>query len=143
LTSLEISLACHSRNIDALVSLTTGTDSDISQDELSWDYCRQLGLGYWLTSPVALSNVLETLARSQYKVRKNPNDCFLLYIAIKKKNILLGLMRSVTKLKQLFELMAQDFTEPKWAKSAAESAFRALSMQNMRWRLDSSSWLQI
>ena len=38
------------------------------------------GVGYWVQSPDALSSMLQTLAKTVYAKRKNPNDCMLYYL---------------------------------------------------------------
>ena len=121
-----VAFAFHSSSVETLISLTTGAQAPLPPTGLSWDVCRQLGVGYWLKG-AELSSVIESVARAQYVVNKNPNDCFLFYLALGKKQLLLGLMKQNSKYDAVFQFMSQDFSEQDNRESASKNAFRALT----------------
>ena len=61
--------AFHSSSIETLISLTTGAQAPLPPTGLSWEVCKQLGVGYWLRG-LDLSVVMESVARAQYVVNK-------------------------------------------------------------------------
>ena len=121
-----IAFGYHSSSIETILSLTTGPQATLPLTGLSWDVCRQLGLGYFLRG-ADLSATIEAVAKAQFAVNKNPNDCFLFYLALGKKSVLLGLMRQNSKYEAVFQFMSQDFGEQDNRTAASKNAFRALT----------------
>ena len=126
LSTHAIAYGYHSSSIETILSLTTGSQSTLPLTGLSWDVCRQLGLGYFLRG-AELSATIEAVAKAQFAVSKNPNDCFLFYLALGKKSVLLGLMRQNSKYEAVFQFMSQDFDEQDNRTAASKNAFRALT----------------
>ena len=126
LSTHAIAFGYHSSSIETILSLTTGPQSTLPLTGLSWDVCRQLGLGYFLRG-ADLSATIEAVAKAQFAVNKNPNDCFLFYLALGKKSVLLGLMRQNSKYEAVFQFMSQDFEEQENRTAASKNAFRALT----------------
>lgn len=62
---------------------------------LTWPKLRALGVGFWLTDAAALRSTAEALARAQYAASKDPHAPALLYAALGKKAVLMGLFRSI------------------------------------------------
>ncbi len=79
LSTASITHALHSTSTDTLLSLTIGAQSSLSEDDLTWEYMRAMGMGYWL-SGVLLQETCLRLAGCQFRKRKNPNDCLLMYL---------------------------------------------------------------
>lgn len=74
----------------------------------------------------------EVIARNEYtkSETKNPVDCSLYYLALRKKAVLQGLWRIATWNKEQSatqRLLANNFDEPKWRRSALKNAFALLS----------------
>jgi hypothetical protein len=74
---------------------------------------------------------LELVARNEYTKteEKNPIDCSLFYIALKKKNILQGLWRMASWHREQAatqRLLANDFQEPRWKTAALKNAYALL-----------------
>ncbi|KAI8800094.1 RAVE protein 1 C terminal-domain-containing protein, partial [Cladochytrium replicatum] len=102
--------------------------------KLTWKEARILGMGYWLTNLEMLRRQVETMARNQYMAKndKDPVDCSLFYIALKKKNVLLGLWRIAQSHPEqaiMVKFLANDFSEERWQKAALKNAYALLGKQ--------------
>jgi hypothetical protein len=77
---------------------------------------------------------METLARNQYAQtdERNPVDCSLFYLALRKKNVLLGLWRSAGWHKEqtaMIKFLSHDFREARWRTAASKNAYALLAKQ--------------
>eukprot|EP00850_Spirogloea_muscicola_P018188 SM000164S02250 [mRNA] locus=s164:77152:88541:+ [translate_table: standard] len=59
----------------------------------TWDSFHALGAGFWLTNTAALRQQMEKLARAQFMEKRDAKDCALLYLALNRQTVLLGLMK--------------------------------------------------
>ncbi|XP_057841085.2 uncharacterized protein LOC131050818 isoform X2 [Cryptomeria japonica] len=110
--------ACQSDCQDVLLDLCLS-------DELSWPALRSLGVGFWFTNVTSLRSRMEKLARAQYLKRKDPKDCALLYMALNRRNVLLGLFKLSRdeKDKPLVGFLARNFEEEKNKAAALKNAY--------------------
>lgn len=74
----------------------------------------------------------EIVARNEYTKgeEKNPVDCSLFYLALRKKTVLQGLWRMAAWNKEQAatqKLLANNFSDPKWKKTALKNAYALLS----------------
>lgn len=84
------------------------------------------GAGYWLT--LSQRAQFEIIARNEYTKTndKNPVDCSLYYIALKKKAVLTGLWRMATWSREqgaTQKFLANNFDEPRWRTAALKNAY--------------------
>lgn len=73
----------------------------------------------------------EVIARNEYtkSEMKNPIDCSLFYLALKKKTVLQGLWRMATWNREqsaTSRFLANDFQDPKWKTAALKNAYALL-----------------
>ena len=74
----------------------------------------------------------ETIARNEYTrgELKNPVDCSLFYLALKKKTVLQGLWRMASwnkEQKATQRFLANNFEDPKWRTAALKNAYALMS----------------
>jgi hypothetical protein len=74
----------------------------------------------------------EVVARNEYtrSEDKNPVDCSLLYLALRKKAVLQGLWRMASWNKEQVatqKLLANNFSDAKWKTAASKNAYALLS----------------
>lgn len=74
----------------------------------------------------------EVIARNEYAKSelKNPVDCSLFYLALKKKTVLQGLWRMASWNREqgaTQRLLANNFDEPKWKTTALKNAYALMS----------------
>jgi hypothetical protein len=75
------------------------------------------------------------IARNIYLSKKDfrdPIDCSLFYIALRKKNLLQGLWRTAPHHNEqaaMIKFLANDFTEQRWKTAATKNAFALLGKQ--------------
>lgn len=74
------------------------------------------------------------IARNTYlsKDIKDPVDCTLFYLALRKKTLLQTLWRTAYHHNEhniMVKFLANDFSEPRWQKAAAKNAFVLLGKQ--------------
>ncbi|KAG0465578.1 hypothetical protein HPP92_019742 [Vanilla planifolia] len=99
--------------------------SSILSTEPSWLEMRNLGMGFWFTDASQLRPRMEKLARAQYLKRKNPKDCALLYLALNRLQVLVGLFKisKDEKDKVLFGFLSRNFQEEKNKAAALKNAY--------------------
>lgn len=71
------------------------------------------------------------IARNEYTKtdEKNPIDCSLYYLALKKKNVLMGLWRMASwnrEQSSTQKLLSNNFQEPRWKTAALKNAYALL-----------------
>ena len=74
----------------------------------------------------------EVIARNEYakSEMKNPVDCSLFYLALKKKTVLQGLWRMASWNREqavTMRLLSNNFEEPRWKTTALKNAFALMS----------------
>lgn len=100
-----------------------------------WKDARNVGLGFWISNPITLKQTFEAIARNQYWGPDGVHDpvaCSLFYIALRKKNVLLGLWKLANhhqEQPQMLKFLANDFEEEKWQNAALKNAFALLGKQ--------------
>ncbi|KAI5821217.1 RAVE protein 1 C terminal-domain-containing protein [Pyronema omphalodes] len=120
----EITWAFHSDSQEILIDLVNRD----SEQRMLWPQARESGIFMWLKDTEAIKRQFELLARSHYTStdERNPVDCALYYLALKKKNVLAGLWRMAHWHKEqaaTMRILANDFTEPRWRTAAAKNAY--------------------
>ncbi|ORY37104.1 WD40 repeat-like protein [Rhizoclosmatium globosum] len=130
LGSRDISWAFYSDSQDFLVDFV----SQIFSGKPLWKDVRSLGMGFWLKNTEALRRQIEAIARNHYMAKedKDPVDCALFYICLKKKNVLLGLWKLASSHPEqgaMLKFLANDFAEERWQKAAVKNAFALLGKQ--------------
>lgn len=76
----------------------------------------------------------EVIARNEYTKtdEKNPVDCTLFYLALRKKQVLVGLWRMATWNKEqrgTQKMLANNFTDPRWQTAAMKNAYALLGLR--------------
>uniref|UniRef100_A0A1I8AB21 Rav1p_C domain-containing protein n=1 Tax=Steinernema glaseri TaxID=37863 RepID=A0A1I8AB21_9BILA len=85
----------------------------IQKSQPTWAELRNLGVLWWLKNSQALKTCVEKLAKAGFQLDQNPMDASLYYLALKKKNVLTHLFKSV-KDSKMSEFFSQDFTQEYW-----------------------------
>lgn len=116
--SRVLAWAYHSDCQDILLDLCLSDGS-------SWPEMQTLGVGFWFTNIVSLRSRMEKLARTQYLKRRDPKDCALLYMALNRLNVLMGLFKlsKEEKDKPLVGFLARNFQEEKNKAAALKNAY--------------------
>ncbi|CAG7563181.1 unnamed protein product [Fusarium equiseti] len=130
----EINWAFHSNSQDILVDFV----SRQNHGNMLWEHARESGLFMWLTDPTALKAQFELVARNEYTKNevKNPVDCSLYYLALRKKTVLQGLWRMANWNKEQAatqRLLANNFEDPKWRSVALKNAYALLSRRRFEY----------
>jgi len=127
ITWREIVWAYHSESQDILLDLVAGQFSR----RIRWDHARESGMFMWMTDLTALRAQFEVIARNEYTKtdEKNPVDCSLYYIALRKKNVLIGLWRMAAWNREQSatqRLLSNNFQESRWKTAALKNAYALL-----------------
>ncbi|KAI9845530.1 MAG: regulator of (H+)-ATPase in vacuolar membrane [Thelocarpon superellum] len=120
----DIVWALHSGSQDILVDLVWRQ----FQGKMVWEQARESGMCMWVADVTALRAQVEILARNQYTQtdEKNPVDCSLFYLALRKKNVLVGLWRMAgwhREQRSTQKLLANNFSDPRWKTAALKNAY--------------------
>ncbi|KFX96352.1 hypothetical protein O988_05364 [Pseudogymnoascus sp. VKM F-3808] len=123
----EINWAFHSNSQDILTDVVTRQ----FHGRVLWEHARESGLFMWITDSTALKEQFEKIARNEYTKsdEKNPIDCSLFYIALKKKAVLQGLWRMAGWNREqaaTLKLLSNNFQEEKWKTVALKNAYALL-----------------
>ncbi|OJJ35113.1 hypothetical protein ASPWEDRAFT_492490 [Aspergillus wentii DTO 134E9] len=130
----EIVWAFHSGSQDILTDLVSRQFSG----KMGWSSARESGIFMWLADPIAVRAQLEVIARNEYTKteEKNPIDCSLYYIALRKKKILQGLWRMATWHREQAatqRLLGNNFEEARWKTTALKNAFALLGKRRFEY----------
>lgn len=130
----EMVWAYHSNSQDILVDIITRQH----KGRLEWPQARDTGIFMWLTDREALLAQFEVVARNAYTSTdiKNPVDCTLFYLALRKKAVLLGLWRMATWSREqaaTMRLLKNDFNDPKWKTTAAKNAYALMGRRRFEY----------
>ncbi|KAL2144684.1 hypothetical protein VTI28DRAFT_8712 [Corynascus sepedonium] len=130
----EINWAFHSTSQDVLVDIV----SRQSQGRMLWKDARDSGIFMWLADNAAVKSQFEVIARNEYAKNdpKNPIDCSLFYLALKKKTVLQGLWRMAAwnpEQGATQRLLANNFDQPKWRTVALKNAYALMSKRRFEY----------
>lgn len=121
LTMRDISWALHSDQKEMVFSFV----DNFYNHRLTWDSVKQVGLVYWLDQ-LRLTTLIETIARNEFGDTRDPSGrVSVLYLAIKKKQVLVGLWRTVShqEKQKLLKFLGNNFNEERWRSAALKNAF--------------------
>ncbi|RUP50038.1 RAVE protein 1 C terminal-domain-containing protein [Jimgerdemannia flammicorona] len=107
---------------------------NIAGGKLLWKDAKAMGIFLWLEKTESVYQQMEVIARNTYmsKEERDPIDCTLFYLALRKKKLLLGLWKIATHHKEqkaMLNFLANDFEQPRWQKAALKNAFALLGKQ--------------
>ncbi|KAF2840037.1 hypothetical protein M501DRAFT_1056409 [Patellaria atrata CBS 101060] len=130
----EITWASHSESQDILTDLV----SRHYQGRMLWRHARESGLFMWMTDISALRTQFEIIARNEYTKtdEKNPIDCSLYYLALKKKAVLIGLWRIATWSREqgpTQRLLSNNFQDPRWKTAALKNAYALMGKRRFEY----------
>ncbi|KAK7416511.1 regulator of (H+)-ATPase in vacuolar membrane [Neonectria magnoliae] len=130
----EINWAYHSNSQDILVDFV----SRQNHGSMLWEHARESGLFMWLSDAAALKSQFELIARNEYTKSevKNPVECSLYYLALRKKAVLQGLWRMANWNREqgaTQRLLANNFEDPKWRTTALKNAYALLSKRRFEY----------
>ncbi|KAL1988776.1 hypothetical protein VTN96DRAFT_7660 [Rasamsonia emersonii] len=130
----EIVWAMHSGSQDILTDLV----SRQFNGKMVWKSARESGIFMWLSDLTALRAQLEVVARNEYTKteEKNPVDCSLYYLALRKKNVLQGLWRMANWHREQAatqRLLANNFQEARWKTAALKNAYALLGKRRFEY----------
>lgn len=124
LSMRDVTWALHSDNKELLLSMF---DSHI----MSWERAREYKISFW-TKEADLIQKFEQIAKYEFSrdETRDPNRCAIFYLALKKKQILIGLWRMSTghpEKQKFLKFLSNDFSEKRWQSAALKNAFVLLS----------------
>ncbi|CAG8530036.1 3694_t:CDS:10 [Cetraspora pellucida] len=126
----DMNWAMHSDSQDLLIEYSTVA----SGGKILWNDARVHGIFLWLRSNESVRQQMEVIARNHYmqKEERDPTDCSLFYMALRKKKLLLGLWRTANNHKEqaaMLKFLLNNFDEPKWKTAALKNAYALLGKQ--------------
>lgn len=116
--------AFHSEAQEELVQVILQTQ----RGNIRWSNLRELGLGWWIRNNNILKRLMEQLAKAAFQSKNDPLDAALFYLAMRKKNLVWGLYRSISD-KKMTEFFANNFSDEKWRKAALKNAYALMGKQ--------------
>ncbi|KAF4554481.1 putative RAVE protein 1 [Elsinoe fawcettii] len=130
----EVLFAYHSTSQDLLIPLILSSNAS----NISWPLARQSRLFTFLTSRTTLLEQFEALAQKAYTSSdpRNPVDCSLHYLALRKKSVLVGLWRMATWSREqgaTMRLLRNDFSEPRWRTAAQKNAYALMGKRRFEY----------
>ncbi|ODV85323.1 hypothetical protein CANARDRAFT_28586 [[Candida] arabinofermentans NRRL YB-2248] len=127
-TLRDVSFALHSSNKDLLLNMIN-EQCGLKIDAVN---CSRYGLPYWLDND-KLVEVVETIAKNEFfkhqdenNGAKDPSGSSIYYLALRKKQILLGLWRNSLghpEQQKMIKFLNNDFKQDRWRSAALKNAF--------------------
>ncbi|KAL0097480.1 RAVE protein 1 C terminal-domain-containing protein [Phycomyces blakesleeanus] len=127
--------ALHSQSQDLLLERCIR----LCNNKLMWEEAKSLGIFLWLKKIDTVKEQMGVIARNTYLSKedfKDPESCTLFYLALRKKNLLLGLWRSAGHHKEqvvMTKFLSNDFTLPRWKTAASKNAYVLLGRQRFEY----------
>ncbi|KAI8640796.1 RAVE protein 1 C terminal-domain-containing protein [Parasitella parasitica] len=128
--------ALHSQSQDLLLERCIR----LCDNKLVWEDARHLGLFVWLQKIDVVRDQMSNIARNIYLSKssesRDPVDCTLFYLALRKKTLLEGLWKTASSHKEqaaMRKFLANDFTDPRWQRAASKNAFALLGKQRFEY----------
>lgn len=121
LTMRDTSWALHSDQKEMIFGIV----DNFYNHRLSWETVRKVGLAYWLDRH-KLTTLVETIARNEFGDTRDPSGrVSVLYLAIKKKQVLIGLWRTIfhPEKDKVLKFLSNNFAEARWRSAALKNAF--------------------
>lgn len=121
LSMRDITWALHSDQKEMLFGIV---DNNYGH-RLSWDKIKKVGLPYWIDKH-RLTTLVENTARIEFGDSRDPSGrVSVLYLAIKKKQVLVGLWRTVyhPEKDKVLKFLGNNFSEERWRSAALKNAF--------------------
>jgi hypothetical protein len=130
----EFAWAYHSGSQDVLVNIVSRHFSG----RMLWKDARESGMFMWMTDITALRAQFEIVGRNEYTKtdEKNPVDCSLYFLALKKKNVLSGLWRMATWHREQAgtrKMLSNNFDESRWQTAALKNAYALLGKRRFEY----------
>ncbi|KAF1981333.1 WD repeat protein-like protein [Aulographum hederae CBS 113979] len=130
----DIVWAYHSGSQDILADLVTRHYNG----KMLWQHAKESGVFMWMSDINALRAQFEVVARNEYTKtdEKNPVDCSLYYLALKKKAVLVGLWRMATWSREhgaTSRLLANNFQEARWRTAALKNAYALMGKRRFEY----------
>ncbi|USP81648.1 hypothetical protein yc1106_08922 [Curvularia clavata] len=130
----EIVWAFHSGSQDILVDLVSRHFSG----KMLWQHAKESGVFMWMSDTNALRAQFEVIARNEYTKteEKNPVDCALYYMALRKKPVLVGLWRMATWSREqaaTHRLLSNNFNEERWKTAALKNAYALMGRRRFEY----------
>lgn len=132
ITMRDVSFAMHSDNRDLLYNLI---NEQVGM-KIDWITAKRYGLPYWLNLQ-KLTIAMESIARNeflkyedQHDGARDPSKCAIFYMALKKKQILLGLWKTAIghpEQSKMIKFLSHDFDEVRWRRAATKNAYVLMS----------------
>ncbi|RKF61109.1 Regulator of V-ATPase in vacuolar membrane protein 1 [Erysiphe neolycopersici] len=120
----EFNWAYQSNSQDMLIDIV----SHQNHRKLLWKKAQESGICIWIKDRMKLLSCFEDIARNEYNktTMRNPIDCSLFYLALRKKSVLQSLWRIATWNREqaaTMKLLANNFQEKKWRTAAMKNAY--------------------
>lgn len=120
LSMRDISWALHSDQKEVLYSAVMHV-----YKRLDWQAVKNCGLVYWLDKR-RLQELVETVAKCEFADERDASGrVSVLYLAIKKKQLLIGLWKTTShpEKEKVLKFLNNNFSEPRWQSAALKNAF--------------------
>lgn len=128
LSMRDITWAIHSENKELLLQLI---EQSIKDGKFTWEISKDYGLSHWVKYD-ELIKTIEIIARNEFVLpdKRDPGKCAIYYLALKKKQILIGLWKTSVghpEQQKMLTFLKNDFKEKRWRSAALKNAFVLLS----------------
>ena len=127
--------AYYSESHDYLLS----TINQYADQRMVWSIAKSLSMGWWIRNPETLRRQIELMARNQFLSKdgvKDPTLCALFQLALRKKNVLVGLWKISSLHPEqtiMLKFLSNDFEQERWQNAALKNAFALLGKQRFEY----------
>uniref|UniRef100_K3X8Q7 RAVE complex protein Rav1 C-terminal domain-containing protein n=1 Tax=Globisporangium ultimum (strain ATCC 200006 / CBS 805.95 / DAOM BR144) TaxID=431595 RepID=K3X8Q7_GLOUD len=89
---------------------------------MTWKEMKQLRLPFWVKSVAKLQQFMEKAAQTEYAATRDPFHVALFYVLLGKTKLLASLFK-VNNETRIYELLSNNFAEPRWKNAAIKNAY--------------------
>jgi hypothetical protein len=123
--SMQIVLLSHSLNKEEALSEIRNEKGE--KAVVSWEWVRNIGLPFWYDNREELKKIIEEVAASEYRAKKDPFDCLFWYLLVGKKSLVSTLFKnhklSSKEHDATGNFLLRDFTQAKDRSAAVKNAY--------------------
>ncbi|KAJ1954623.1 regulator of (H+)-ATPase in vacuolar membrane [Linderina pennispora] len=127
----ELNWAMHSNSQAILLQICLQQHAPASG--MTWEDARRMGIFLWLNDISSVQEEVEKMARNIFiATGRDPTQCGIFFLALKKPRLLLGLWRTAhthPEQSKMLSFLSNDFAVQKWKTAAAKNAYVLLSRQ--------------
>lgn len=113
----------------------------MDEENVDWELLNRTSMPLWLRDLAVLRDMAEKVAKTEYKRASKDSEfgkgsraekTAMWYIAMDKKSMLCALYKQEPAFEKVYNLLLNDFTQPRWKSAAEKNAMVLMTKKNFQ-----------